>query len=236
MLIAIVAGERRQAAPGQRGQCPLCAGVTIAKCGQRDTWHWAHKSANCDPWHEFEDDWHRAWKSLFPIEWQEVITFDATSGEKHIADIRSSDGRVIEFQSSAIEPNEVAAREAFYAPMIWIVDGTRNEFDRYYFNISIMGVVTGTEFSVNISWKGRGKLLSRWAKSAHVVYLDFGESALWRIERYNNFTKRGVATAVDKAKLTREFIEGCAAVPQLAPPRPHGLLRRALYSIRSIRR
>ena len=206
MLIAIVAGQRTHAQPKLRGHCPFCKGETIAKCGQHVVWHWAHKSANCDPWHESEGEWHRKWKALFPDDWQEVIAF-APSGEKHIADIKSPDGRVIEFQSSSIKPEEVVAREAFYAPMMWIVNGRRNEFDAFHFGISRQGRVEGTATSVHITWYGRSKLFARWAASIHPVYLDFGGAELWRIDKFDPHTKKGVVTIVIKDALIAEFVD-----------------------------
>lgn len=92
--------------------------------------HWAHKGIrNCDPWWENETEWHREWKSNFLDDWQEVILTDETTGEKHIADIRSSYGLVIEFQHSHIDPIERTKREKFYKKMVWIVDGTRLKRD-----------------------------------------------------------------------------------------------------------
>jgi len=66
----------------------------------------------------------RDWKNRFPKEWQEVIHHDL-SGEKHIADVKTPDGLIIEFQHSAINPEELASRESFYKNMIWVVDGQR---------------------------------------------------------------------------------------------------------------
>ncbi|MDX2074093.1 MAG: competence protein [Alphaproteobacteria bacterium] len=60
----------------------------------------------------------------FPAEWQEFIQHDQ-SGEKHIADIRTKLGLVIEFQRSHLDPQELAKRESFYQNMVWVVDGTR---------------------------------------------------------------------------------------------------------------
>ena len=53
------------------------------------------------------------WKKCFPEEWQEVVHF-AEDGEKHIADVKTPSGLVIEFQHSAIKPEEQLSREGFY--------------------------------------------------------------------------------------------------------------------------
>jgi competence protein CoiA len=86
----------------------------VAKCGRVKVWHWAHKGRlECDPWYE-ETEWHRSWKDRFPLVWQEQIAYDPDSGEKHIADVSTPNGLIIEFQHSVISPQEIAARETFY--------------------------------------------------------------------------------------------------------------------------
>ncbi len=134
MKFALIDGERREPQPGLAGQCPGCEATVLAKCGEVKVWHWAHKSIrSCDPWWEQETPWHRAWKNLFPVEWQEV-PMRAEDGELHFADVRTPSGLVLEFQHSAIKPTERRAREAFYKDMLWIVDGTRLKRDSMRFN------------------------------------------------------------------------------------------------------
>lgn len=87
-------------------------------------WHWAHHGRrHCDPWWENETDWHRAWKSQFSENCREVVHFDEVTGEKHVADVKTRRGLVIELQHSAMPPEELQSREKFYGHMIWIVDG-----------------------------------------------------------------------------------------------------------------
>lgn len=52
-----------------------------------------------------------------------MVQFDAATGEKHIADVKTSQGLVIELQHSAMPADELRSREEFYGDMIWIVDG-----------------------------------------------------------------------------------------------------------------
>ena len=102
----------------------MCGEQALSKCGSQKAWHWAHAGKrHCDPWWENETDWHRYWKNLFPEETREVVHYDEVTGEKHIADIKTGRGMVIEFQHSAMSPEELASREVFYGNMIWIVDG-----------------------------------------------------------------------------------------------------------------
>ncbi len=74
MKFSLVNGDRKEAAKGLIGSCPNCLMETIAKCGDVKVWHWAHKGKKtCDSWWERETVWHRSWKSLYPVEWQEVV-------------------------------------------------------------------------------------------------------------------------------------------------------------------
>ena len=130
MQYAISLGKRCEPTPSATGNCPCCGQEVIARCGDRKIWHWAHKGRrNCDPWWESETEWHRSWKAMFPLQSQEVVHFDDQTGEKHIADVKISNGTVIEFQHSYIKPEEQRAREDFYKHMIWVVDGTRLKYD-----------------------------------------------------------------------------------------------------------
>jgi len=130
MKFAIVGGNKVEASKGAKGLCQSCGAEMIAKCGEFKINHWAHKrNGQCDAWWETETEWHREWKGNFPSEWQEVIQFDRFTNEKHIADVRTDKGLIIEFQHSHINPVERRHREDFYKNMIWIVDGTRLQRD-----------------------------------------------------------------------------------------------------------
>jgi hypothetical protein len=124
---ALVNDQRHDARASLSGICPGCGQAMTPKCGGLRIHHWAHKGIrSCDPWWEPETPWHRAWKAQFSTAWQEVI-LRGKNGEKHIADVRTEHGLVLEFQHSAIAPLERQSREAFYRNMVWIVDGTRRK-------------------------------------------------------------------------------------------------------------
>ncbi|OCX22857.1 hypothetical protein QV13_05280 [Mesorhizobium hungaricum] len=128
MRYALIDNHRREAAPGLSGIYCGCGQTMIAKCGSQRIHHWAHKGVrSCDPWWEPETAWHRSWKQQYHTSWQEVIVIEG--GQKHIADVRTNAGLVLEFQHSHISPVERQSREAFYGNMIWIVDGTRLKRD-----------------------------------------------------------------------------------------------------------
>jgi competence protein CoiA len=196
MKFAIVGGKRTEPTPKTRGTCPKCCGKVIAKCGRQLVWHWAHKAvAHCDPWWESETEWHRQWKDRFPSDWQEVVLVDQKTDERHVADVRTTGGLVIEFQRSSIEPREVAARESFYRTMIWIIDGRKNDADRY--NFSNMRSRPDKDGLVNFKWHGRSKLFAKW-HTLKPIFIDFGpEHGFWRILRFNPDTKAGLASLVN---------------------------------------
>jgi hypothetical protein len=130
MHFAMIENKKAEAVTGVSGLCPGCLQPVIAKCGNVRIHHWAHRSKKmCDSWWEPETEWHRSWKNCFPNDWQEVFLPDQETGEKHIADIRTRHGIVIEFQHSHIEPQERIKREKFYKNMVWVVDGTRLKRD-----------------------------------------------------------------------------------------------------------
>jgi competence protein CoiA len=130
MKFALIEHIRTEATKGLKGICPNCGSELIAKCGDIKVNHWAHKGIrSCDPWWENETEWHREWKGNFSTDWQEIILNDELTNEKHIADIRTPKGFVIEFQHSYIDPIERNKRESFYKKMLWIIDGTRLKKD-----------------------------------------------------------------------------------------------------------
>lgn len=182
MRFALMNGQRVEAQPLASGECPGCGMPMIARCGDQRVWHWAHKGRlNCDPWWENETEWHRAWKSRFPAEWQEVV-HEASDGELHIADVKTWDGWTLEFQHSAISSEERRSRECFYPGLIWVVDGLRRKKDAYQFHAAWS---SGEGDRNPFSMKRRvsppsGSLLRDWAGSRAHVFFDFGEvNRLW---------------------------------------------------------
>lgn len=174
MRFALVDGVRSNAEPERVGQCPSCGATMIAKCGTQKIWHWAHKGErSCDPWWEPETEWHRNWKNHFPAEWQEQIGHDG-SGEKHIADVRTPYGLVIEFQHSHLDPAERATRERYYGNMVWVVDGTRLKRDLPRFQKGIndarktaLAGVLHTDFPNECFPRS-------WLECSAPVFFDFG--------------------------------------------------------------
>ena len=133
MKYALVCGKKTEATKGARGICPFCGSEMEARCGEIRINYWAHKrKSECDLWWENETEWHRSWKGHFPDDWQEVI-HKADDGEKHIADVKTKQGYILEFQHSPIKPEERRSRDAFYPNLVWVVDGMRRKTDLQQF-------------------------------------------------------------------------------------------------------
>ncbi|WP_196140728.1 competence protein CoiA [Aliikangiella sp. G2MR2-5] len=196
MRFALLEGDRVEASPKLRATCPGCGAEVIAKCGKHVSWHWSHLSRElCDPWWETESEWHRNWKNRFPITWQEVRCQNTRTGEWHIADVKTPSGLVIEFQRSSIHPDEIQLREDFHRSLIWIVDGCKNDFDR--FNFSNMLSRPNEDGIAHFNWFGRSTLFKRW-HTTKPVFIDFGpEHGFWRVLRFDLSSKRGMAGIVN---------------------------------------
>lgn len=174
MKYAFINGNRVEAVKGAKGICPGCKADVIAKCGERKVPHWAHKSVQvCDPWWENETEWHRKWKNYFPETWQEISMHDQERNQVHIADVRTSDGLVIEFQNSPIHPNERRSRESFYKNMVWVINGTRlkGDYPRFCRTSSQFRRIGNTRvFKVDYIEEGLPKA---WIDSVVPVLFDF---------------------------------------------------------------
>lgn len=207
MRYALIDGVKSEALPKGRGVCRACDGEVLAKCGKFKIWHWSHKSlTSCDRWWESETEWHRDWKDKFPKSWQEIILHDPISQEKHIADVRTEHGVVVEFQRSSIDPAEVSARENFYERMVWVIDGLKTDFDRFNFRLS-RARPNENGFAA-FEWFSRSKLFHRW-HTTKPVFIDFGEEdGFWRVCRFDPSTKKGVARFVDRNKFAAALVNG----------------------------
>ncbi len=171
-----------EATKGVKAFCPSCGAELVAKMGDKKMHHWAHKgNRNCNHWWENETEWHRHWKSNFPIEWQEVVHFDET-GEKHIADVKTDENIVLEFQHSYLKPEERLSRNQFYRNIIWVVDGLRRQNDW----TKLIDVINkGVEFDTGLfnyiytEYMEDSRILSDWINIGVPVLFDFGEDALF---------------------------------------------------------
>ena len=184
MKFALVNGERKEAEPSLTGECIGCGRPMIARCGEVRIKHWAHQGRlRCDTWWEPETEWHRAWKNQFPSEWQEVVHF-AQDGEKHIADVKTEQEWVLEFQHSNIKPEERQSRDNFYQKLIWVVDGKRRIRDKkQFFEALSQGrgrwIDSEKYPEIHPLFYPEGTLFRDWSTSTSHVFFDFGEDDLW---------------------------------------------------------
>lgn len=178
MKYAMVNDARSEAKKGLSGLCPNCGNPMVPKCGDKKIHHWSHKGKlECDPWRENETEWHRAWKGHFHKDNQEVIHRDELTGEKHIADVKTNDGIIIEFQHSPIKPEERKSRNDFYKNIIWVVDGKRLIKDETNFAKAYnSGISIGNVKKTNTN---DSTLLKDWSNTRVPVFLDFGHPILW---------------------------------------------------------
>jgi competence protein CoiA len=182
MKFALVNEERREAEPHLSGLCAACGQPMVAKCGEVRLWHWAHqRSGACDHWWENETEWHRSWKGRFPLDWQEIV-HRAEGGERHIADVKTDQDWVLEFQHSYIDSEERRSREAFYPKMLWVVNGARRIRDKQQFLRTLeRGWPVGAKSQVQRVRSDECTILREWARGGSPVFLDFGadEPVLW---------------------------------------------------------
>lgn len=97
----------------------------IGKKGDRQIWHYSHKSGYEGDCSREMGEWHKWWQDRMEDDFLEII-FEKEHPEgsgkivKHIADAVNGDMTVIEFQKSVVSPHIIREREAFYDDMIWV--------------------------------------------------------------------------------------------------------------------
>jgi competence protein CoiA len=215
MLYATVEGIKKNASPGNKGECPFCQNEMVAKCGEFKSWHWAHKKINsCDAWYKPETEWHRKWKQIFGIDNCEVI--QKRNEQKHIADILTTYGRIIELQNSPINLETLESREEFYGHnMIWIINGTHfaqnfmirlfqaTEYDTYSPEFDRFSKIHGftTNYKPSIEENKERFLWKRpkevWGYAKAQVYIDFGSEFLFLVKEGLGCSK-GIGVSVTK--------------------------------------
>ncbi|WP_438424848.1 competence protein CoiA [Aquimarina macrocephali] len=198
MIWAIVKNEKKEAIPNTEGICPFCNEKVFSKCGDINVWHWAHsKKENCDSWYEPETNWHFHWKMSFGKENTEKII--TKEGKKHIADIKTKKGIVIELQNSPIKKYTIKERENFYGEqMLWLINGEKLKNNltpkRYWDDKRYEEFIDNTEELVRLimgpkitkekngeffKWKNPRK---SWKDVERPVFIDFTGNSLFMIK------------------------------------------------------
>jgi len=175
MKYAIVNDGKREAEHGLTGTCPICEVPVKPRCGRIRVPHWYHPPGIFDHHWEPETEWHRRWKDLFPKECQEVC-HRAENGERHLADVKTAHGQVLEFQHSAISEAERTSREVIYGLMCWVVNGLRLKNDRAkFFQAVRSGLVVQENPLTIVVPTANSVLLRKWENSQKLAVFDFGE-------------------------------------------------------------
>lgn len=176
-------GERIEPTKNVKAWCPSCNALVRAKCGKIKVWHFSHVSlVDCDTWSEGETEWHRNWKERFPKEEREVIMFP------HRADVVHS-GVVIEFQSKALQVDELLEREDFYGNMIWVVKSDEKKFT---YN---KREKNGRKYYA-FYWRWCS---TTWKMSNRQIYVDLENGTLFKIWKiYDNNCGAGEIVSYDK--------------------------------------
>ena len=121
-----------------------------------------------------ETDWHLMWKDAFPSDCQELVQIDENTGEKHVADVKTPSGVVVEVQHSRISEDELRSREDFYSDMIWIVDARDVVWMTSRDLVSVEPIAYGSMLL------NRTTLLKRWSSAKRPVYFDNTQNVLSR--------------------------------------------------------
>ena len=121
---------------GKTYKCPCCGSEVIQKKGDVMIWHFSHKSlADCVDYYDHKGEWHRAMQELFPEKNREV--YEKTATYRHIFDVLTDKGRIIEFQHSPINYKEFIGRSWDYSVRsafngtprpIWVFDFSERDF------------------------------------------------------------------------------------------------------------
>ena len=121
---------------GEQYYCPCCKSLLVQKKGSFLIWHFAHKYLdNCISYYDNKGEWHRKMQELFPENNREI--FESFSSYRHIYDVLTESGIIIEFQHSPISLEDFKKRTKDYVfrslmnktpRPIWVFDYTERDF------------------------------------------------------------------------------------------------------------
>jgi competence protein CoiA len=199
-LIAVIDGVRTRAAKDgpRRAVCTDCGQTMIAKTGEIVIWHWAHLTENPHCAAALETAWHLGWKALATTAGVEVAV------GKRRADALTPYGYTIEFQHSALSPEEVRDREKDWGrKLVWIVDA-QAAYERGTLAIYAPNVEGGRQ---RVDWK----FAPAWVKAARCwTLLDVGhqERLLFMAEWFSDKPLRGIGWPVTREWVAKYLING----------------------------
>jgi len=221
MKFAILNGARVEPEKGCAGAiCPICKQPVVARCGDIRLPHWAHKSViDCDPWKENETQWHRDWKDLFG-DMQEKV--HENGGVRHLADVKTLDGTIVEFRHSAINDEGKRTRAHFFGKwMLWVVDCVNRpkavaRFRDNKYTLLREHIPWCQVFSTE---EPGGCFPRSWVKCNRFVIFDFGEEDVWCLFPRKRDMDRAIVMGIKKDDFVaavkdgyEQFRERCADV------------------------
>ena len=213
MHFALLNGVRVEPEKGLDGAvCPICKQPVRARCGEVRVKHWAHKSViDCDSWKEPETTWHREWKNLFGDLQEQMHEKDGT---RHMADVKTQDGTIVEFRHGPIDLNGKRTREAFFGePMFWVVDcAAEQKKNRFNFNFgnAVKASVPCDDREIFMVDHPACVFPRSWIECKRFVFFDFGESQLWCLFPRNDKYRHGVFTCISKDDFVAAVKDGFA--------------------------
>ncbi len=121
------------------------------------------------------------------------------SGELHIADVKTPNGLVYEFQHSPIHVDEIRLRTNFYKSMVWIVDGQRRVNDVKQFRSTLRDAykfhLDTTVYELRPGDRIFTRILSEWWNLGVPVAIDFGPEFggdIWILREAFTIEVRGI--------------------------------------------
>ena len=183
MQYANVNGERREASPNAKGECPLCGSEVISKCGNIKVHHWAHVSGSdeCESGKESESKEHRVFKEQFP-EWCREVVHGSRRADVLV-------GRfVVEYQKSNISFEDMLERTKDWNTLgykvFWILDYEKiaSNFERKNYE------------TVSYRWKWMRQIIKKvFNENLNVSFYIKGleDDKLFKIEKFYTEALRG---------------------------------------------
>jgi competence protein CoiA len=213
-LIAEHGGERILATKDgpRKAACPECAGDMQAKTGDIVTWHWAHvhkHESDAPPCAgSGETEWHLGWKATC----DDPRRIEVAKGNRR-ADVLHKAGWAIEFQHSAISPQEITGRETDWrGRVIWVFD-LRDAYAEGRFGHYKMNHEDRVSHALWWSWS-KQSITDYAAKKKAVAFLDLGETGLILVGGWHTHLspRRGFGWPVGQRDFVDAVVNG-AMVP-----------------------
>jgi len=219
MMYAVDENKNRvEARPNIRAFCPACGNPVYSACGDKNIWHFRHKSSGECLWNnkENESDLHRAWKKHF-MKSRYNCEIEKRISER-IADVCLVSNRkkaVIEIQKSSIDSVEINSRTVNYIRngynVAWLFDVRDVSHNFSLHDRKGDGKYRYTSFKWKWAKKYVGDAISlfQYLRLPCQVYLSIYPGSVFQIKKAyfeNNAPKRGWGYKIPKDRLADSII------------------------------